>query len=106
MQPDGSLSPPQDTIPTDGARPAFTTVLSTGQVGAANYNGANAIFVPTTGSPLSFAKNASPVAFPVNPGTLSHPHMVLEHGDEVFIPDLVSLSYFSRRTCRTKILDT
>lgn len=125
INPDGTLSPPQDTIPSDGDFPAFTAALSTGHVAVMNYGTGNGRIVPTPSSPLRFDQAASVITFPVKPGTtVSHPHMAVEHGNEIFIPDLVScpiylsihlfffllFSFFSpsirkliRNICRVKI---
>jgi len=89
IHPDGSLSTPQDTVSSTGDRPAFVAALSTGQVGVMNFNGGSGLFIPTTDSPLHFERNAPAITFPTKPNTISHPHMLLQHGDEVFVPDLV-----------------
>ncbi|KXN82927.1 hypothetical protein AN958_02010 [Leucoagaricus sp. SymC.cos] len=86
--PDGSLSGPQDTVSTTGDRPAFAAQLSTGQIGVMNFNSGNGLFVPTATSELRFQRDAPLITFPEKPNTISHPHMVLEHGDEVLVPDL------------------
>lgn len=86
---DGTLSAPQDTVATDGDSPAFTVALSTGQVGVMNYGTGNGRIISTAGSPLLFNKSAPVISFPKKPNTTSHPHMVLEHGDEILVPDLV-----------------
>lgn len=78
-----------DTISSGGDSPAFAVALSTGQVAVVNYNGANGRVVPTT-SPLQFADSAAPIiTFPPPAGGVSHPHMVLEYGKELLVPDLV-----------------
>lgn len=89
IHPDGSLSTPQDTVSSTGDRPAFVAALSTGQVGVMNFDGGSGLFVPTTDSPLHFERNAPAITFPTKPNTISHPHMLLQHGDEVLVPDLV-----------------
>ncbi|KAF5354075.1 hypothetical protein D9756_007256 [Leucocoprinus leucothites] len=87
--PDGSLSAPQDTVSSAGDRPAFVAALSTGQVGVMNFNGGNGLFIPpTSDSPLDFERNAPVITFPTKPNTVSHPHMILQHGNEVLVPDL------------------
>ncbi|KAJ3568490.1 hypothetical protein NP233_g5669 [Leucocoprinus birnbaumii] len=88
IQPDGSLSAPLDTVSSNGDRPAFVATLSTGQVGAMNFNGGNGVIMPTSGSPLTFDRNAPVITFPTKPNTVSHPHMILQHGNEVLVPDL------------------
>ncbi len=89
----GTLSAPQDTVATDGGSPAFAAALSTGQVGVMNYNTGNGRIISTMGSPLLFDKNAPVISFPQKPNTTSHPHMMVEHGNEVFVPDLVNLFF-------------
>ncbi|KAI0055287.1 putative isomerase YbhE [Artomyces pyxidatus] len=79
----GLLTVPQDQMNSQGDSPAFTTALSTGPVAIMNYGSGNGLIVPTSG-PLDF-DNASPITFPA---AVSHPHMALEHGDEVLVPDL------------------
>ncbi|KAF5353888.1 hypothetical protein D9756_007265 [Leucocoprinus leucothites] len=85
---DGTLSPAQDTIPSEGDLPAFAAALSTGRVGVMNYDTGNGRIIPTNGSPLVFDESAPLITFPRKPGTVSHPHMLLEHGDEILVPDL------------------
>ena len=76
---------------THGDRPAFAAQLSTGQIGVMNFNGSNGLFVvPTVTSPLRFRRDNPVITFPEKPGTISHPHMILEHEGEVFVPDLVN----------------
>ncbi|KAM5533415.1 hypothetical protein V8D89_012965 [Ganoderma adspersum] len=83
---DGKLSSPIDTISSEGDRPAFTAPLSTGQVAVVNFDGGNALVVPTESEdPLEFVSSFTPIVFDA---PVSHPHMILEHGSEVFIPDL------------------
>ncbi|PIL23472.1 hypothetical protein GSI_14783 [Ganoderma sinense ZZ0214-1] len=83
---DGALSGAIDTISTEGDRAAFTTALSTGQVAVVNYLGGNALVVPTKPEePLEFLSSFTPVPFDA---PISRPHMVLEHGNELFIPDI------------------
>ncbi|KAH9896868.1 putative isomerase YbhE [Cubamyces lactineus] len=83
---DGLLSSPIDTISSEGNSPAFTTPLSTGQVAIMNYDTGNGLIVPTEkGNPLEFVPEYSLITFDA---PVSHPHMALEHGSEVFVPDL------------------
>ncbi|KAI0646307.1 putative isomerase YbhE [Trametes meyenii] len=83
---DGALSQPIDTIGSQGNSPAFTTPLSTGQVAIMNYDSGNGLIVPTvSGNPLEFTSSYSAIKFDA---PVSHPHMALEHGSEVFVPDL------------------
>lgn len=108
---DGSLSTPQDTVSSTGDRPAFVAALSTGQVGVMNFDGGSGLFIPTTDSPLHFERNAPAITFPTKPNTISHPHMLLQYGDEVFVPDLVgptrlapySPTLILTQGCRVKI---
>ncbi|KAF7792669.1 hypothetical protein EIP86_003766 [Pleurotus ostreatoroseus] len=83
--PQGVLSEPVDTIPTQGGAPAFTAPLAGGQVAVMNYNTGNGLIIPTTTDPLHFSRDASLITFPA---PVSHPHMALQHGEEVFVPDL------------------
>ncbi|KAI0360679.1 putative isomerase YbhE [Trametes cingulata] len=82
----GLLSNPIDTISSQGNSPAFTTPLSTGQVAIMNYDTGNGMIVPTQpNNPLEFTSNHPLITFNA---PVSHPHMALEHGSEVFVPDL------------------
>ncbi|KAK0186511.1 putative isomerase YbhE [Armillaria mellea] len=86
---DGVLSQAVDTIPTDGDSPAFAVALSTGQVAAMNYGSDNGRIIPTAAhTPLEFANTGNVISFPVRSGGVSHPHMALEYGSEVLVPDL------------------
>lgn len=85
---DGVLSQAVDTMPTDGDSPAFAVALSTGQVAAMNYGSGNGRIIPTAHTPLEFANTANVISFPVRSGGVSHPHMALEYGSEVLVPDL------------------
>lgn len=98
INPDGTLSSPQDTIATDGDSPAFAVALSTGQVGVMNFGSGNGRVIPTTSGSLIFDQNSAVETFPQKPNTVSHPHMVLEHGNEIFVPDLVGIVH--SRTCK------
>ncbi|KAI1798203.1 putative isomerase YbhE [Ganoderma leucocontextum] len=83
---EGTLSSAIDTISTEGDSPAFTTPLSTGQVAVMNYGSGNGLIVPTESEdPLEFVSSYTPITFNA---TVSHPHMALQHGNEVFVPDL------------------
>ncbi|KAH9849366.1 putative isomerase YbhE [Lenzites betulinus] len=84
--PKGVLSVPVDTIASEGDSPAFTVPLSTGQVAIMNYGSGNGLIVPTEkGNPLEFLSDHPVITFDA---AVSHPHMALEHGSEVFVPDL------------------
>ncbi|KAF9449838.1 putative isomerase YbhE [Macrolepiota fuliginosa MF-IS2] len=83
----GTLSAPQDTIPSDGNLPAFTVALSTGEVAVMNYDSGNGLVIPTVDSALRFNNDTPLITFPKPPDTVSHPHMVLEHGEEILVPD-------------------
>ncbi|EJD08471.1 putative isomerase YbhE [Fomitiporia mediterranea MF3/22] len=83
---EGTLSPQVSTVASGGDSPAFTVPLSTGQVAIMNYNTGNGMIIPTTSDPLHFdTSSAGLIAFPA---PVSHPHMAVEHGDEVLVPDL------------------
>ncbi|KAJ8462487.1 hypothetical protein ONZ51_g10876 [Trametes cubensis] len=82
----GLLSSAIDTINAEGNTSAFTAPLSTGQVAIVNYGSGNALIVSTEESdPAQFTTEYSLITFDA---PVSNPHMVLEHGSEVFIPDL------------------
>ncbi|KAH8103373.1 putative isomerase YbhE [Cristinia sonorae] len=80
----GALHGPIGQANSDGDSPAFTAPLSTGQVAIMNYNTGNGLIIPTTTDPLHFG-SATPITFPFSG---SHPHMAVQHGSEVFVPDL------------------
>ncbi|KAJ3554002.1 hypothetical protein NM688_g3325 [Phlebia brevispora] len=84
--PQGILSDPVDTIDTQGGAPAFCAPLAGGQVAVMNYNTGNGMIVPTTPDALHFSVSEAPLI--TFPAPVSHPHMALQHGDEVFVPDL------------------
>ncbi|KAJ3513530.1 hypothetical protein NLJ89_g2895 [Agrocybe chaxingu] len=85
----GELSQAIDTVSSGGDSPAFATALSTGAVAVVNYFGGNGRIIPTSNS-VRFDNTAPIITFPIinGPETVSHPHMVLEHRDEVLVPDL------------------
>ncbi|KAJ7878759.1 Lactonase, 7-bladed beta-propeller-domain-containing protein [Mycena olivaceomarginata] len=84
-----ALSSVVDTVPSGGDAPAFAVALSTGEVAIMNYSSGNGRFIPTTTSPDHFDDSSAPViTFPPPAGGVSHPHMALQHGTEVFVPDL------------------
>ena len=88
---DRTLSGPIDTVDTRGQGPAFCVQLSNGVVAAVNYGSGNGSFIPTTMDGKTFVSSSSFVNFPAPaPPNVSHPHMALEYGEEVFVPDLVS----------------
>ena len=86
---DARLSTPIDTVDSGGDSPAFIVALSTGEVAVANYGSGNARIMPTTSQESKFNSDAPLITFPTQDGTDSHPHMVLEHKNEILIPDLV-----------------
>ncbi|TRM59000.1 Lactonase, 7-bladed beta-propeller-domain-containing protein [Schizophyllum amplum] len=79
-----------DTISTQGNGPAFTTILSTGEVVGPNYGDNIVVFAPTDADDASKfdADAAYTIAMPTDEGITNHPHMALEYGDEVFVADL------------------
>jgi hypothetical protein len=86
-----TLSAPVDTTSSGGANPAFAVALSTGEVAIMNYSGGNGRIVPTSATdPKHFIANAPVIPFTPPAGGDSHPHMALQHGAEVLVPDLVS----------------
>ncbi|KAK0452638.1 Lactonase, 7-bladed beta-propeller-domain-containing protein [Armillaria borealis] len=88
VMPNGVLSEAVETVPSGGDTPAFVGVLSTGQVTVMNYVGANGRIIPTTDTPLDFDDTAGIISFPIPDGGASNPHMALEYGSEVLVPDL------------------
>ncbi|KAJ7489308.1 Lactonase, 7-bladed beta-propeller-domain-containing protein [Mycena latifolia] len=82
------LSGAVDTVPSGGDAPAFAVALSTGEVAIMNYSSGNGRIIPTTTSPEKFSNNTPVVTFPPPAGGVSHPHMALQHGTEIFVPDL------------------
>ncbi|KAJ7040655.1 Lactonase, 7-bladed beta-propeller-domain-containing protein [Mycena alexandri] len=85
------LSSPIETVASEGDNPAFAVALSTGEVAILNYSSGNGRIIPTTTSPEHFDNNSAPViTFPpiAASGGVSHPHMALQHGTEVFVSDL------------------
>lgn len=79
-----------DTIPSDGDSPAFTAALTTGEVAVMNYGSGNGRIIPTTNNGLTFDNFAPTITLPPpSTPTVSHPHMALQHGEEVLVPDLV-----------------
>ncbi|KAA1472645.1 putative isomerase YbhE [Dentipellis sp. KUC8613] len=80
----GVLTGPIDQISSGGGAPAFTAPLTTGQVAIMNYNTGNGKIIPTTPDAVHF-DNSSLITFPA---PVSHPHMALQHGSEVLVPDL------------------
>jgi 6-phosphogluconolactonase (cycloisomerase 2 family) len=98
INPNGLLSSAVDTVSSGGVGPPFAGGLSTGQVAIVNYNGGNAEVIPTTSDPLHFAKNPTVITFPPPKGGASHPHMALQNGNEIFVPDLVSINIFGSLT--------
>jgi len=81
----GMLTPSIATVNSGGDAPAFTAPLSSGQVAIMNYNSGTGTIIPTTFDPMHFATNASTITFPAS---VSHPHMALQNGEEVLVPDL------------------
>jgi hypothetical protein len=58
-----------------------------------NYGSGNGRVIPARGG-LVFDRNAAVDNFPLKNSTaISHPHMALEHGSEIFVPDLVGLIF-------------
>ncbi|KDR73084.1 hypothetical protein GALMADRAFT_270456 [Galerina marginata CBS 339.88] len=88
IQPDGSLSAPIDTVSSGGGNPAFVTTLSSGSVAVMNFFGGNGRIIPTTSKGTKFDASAPIITFPPPVGGVSHPHMALELGGEVLVPDL------------------
>ncbi|KAI5116803.1 hypothetical protein M0805_007015 [Coniferiporia weirii] len=81
------LSDAVSTVPSGGSSPAFTVPLSGGQVAIMNYDSGNGMIIPTTSDPLHFDTSSSTklITFPA---AVSHPHMAVQNGEEVLVPDL------------------
>ncbi|KAJ7852583.1 Lactonase, 7-bladed beta-propeller-domain-containing protein [Mycena leptocephala] len=78
-----------DEVSSGGNGPAFCAPLSTGQVAIMNYGSGDGEIIPTVKGGTEFDNSTSVlVTFPPPPGGVSNPHMALEHGKEVFVPDL------------------
>lgn len=59
--------------------------------------------VPTGKDPTKFVSGAPVLTFPAPPApAVSHPHMALEVGKEVFIPDLVRTIFSQISRCRSR----
>ncbi|KAG6856871.1 hypothetical protein H0H87_012688 [Tephrocybe sp. NHM501043] len=86
----GTLSPAIDTVSSGGNGPAFATALSTGSVAIFNYGSGDGRIVPTNSCDATkFIDSAPTISFPAPLApSVSHPHMALEHGSEVLVPDL------------------
>ncbi|OSD08016.1 putative isomerase YbhE [Trametes coccinea BRFM310] len=82
---DGSLTAAIGQTSSGGNGPAFAVPLSTGEVAVMNFGSGNGLVVPTEEDPLEFTEGAPLISFPA---AVSHPHMALEVGEEVFVPDL------------------
>ncbi|KZV69591.1 putative isomerase YbhE [Peniophora sp. CONT] len=76
-------------VSSQGVSPAFVTPLASGGIAAVNYGSGNGIFAPTTDGGLQFGA-AQLLTFPTTgePANVSHPHMVFENKNEIFVPDL------------------
>ncbi|KAJ7225180.1 putative isomerase YbhE [Mycena rebaudengoi] len=88
---DGGLSL-LDEVSSGGNGPAFCGALSTGQVAIMNYGAGSGEVIPTTYGGSKFDNSTSVLlTFPPPVGGItgmSNPHMALEYGREVFVPDL------------------
>lgn len=113
---DGLLTDVLATTSTGGNGPAFAIPFSTGEVAAMNvcaslsvsgtlshpplhdsqFGGGNGVIVPTEEDPTQFVADAPIITF--GDVSTSHPHMALEVGSEVFVPDLVRPSYPNMHT--------
>ncbi|KAL1944023.1 hypothetical protein VTO73DRAFT_3841 [Trametes versicolor] len=82
---DGSLTAAIGQTSSGGNGPAFAVPLSTGEVAVMNFGSGNGLIIPTEADPLEFTEGAPLISFNA---PVSHPHMALEVGSEVFVPDL------------------
>ncbi|CAL1710950.1 unnamed protein product [Somion occarium] len=75
-----------------GDGPAFVNPLSTGEVAIMNFGSGDGKFIPTKEDPLEFDDTAPVVTFPTPekpwPFNFSRPHMALDVGSEVLVPDM------------------
>jgi 6-phosphogluconolactonase (cycloisomerase 2 family) len=95
---DGILSGPINTVDTGGASPAFAVGLSGGQVAVANYVGGNVRVIPTTEDGVAFDDTAVTLNIPLPTNeSVSHPHEVVEYGDELLVPDLVGHVHYREK---------
>ncbi|KAI0746768.1 putative isomerase YbhE [Daedaleopsis nitida] len=83
---DGLLTEALSQVSTAGNGPAFAIPLSTGEVAGMNFGGGNGVIVSTQEDPTQFVTGSPAITF--GDATTSHPHMALEVGSEVFVPDL------------------
>ena len=93
INPVGTLSVALDTAATLGANPQHIAALSTGKIMVVNTSTGSGRLVNTTASGAKFNVSAPVeyVTFPANV-TLkeeSHPSMILEYKNELWIPDSV-----------------
>ncbi|KAI0050553.1 putative isomerase YbhE [Auriscalpium vulgare] len=79
----GQLSGVQGEISSGGNGPAFTAPLSSGDVAIMNFGSGNGLILPTFNA-IDFG-SAPLITFPAS---VSNPHMALENGNEVLVPDL------------------
>ncbi|KAF7294602.1 putative isomerase YbhE [Mycena indigotica] len=78
-----------DNVTTGGNGPTFAVQLSSGEVTAMNFGSPNCSFVATDPqNPLKFLRDSPAISFPVPAGGPSNPHMSLEVGNEILVPDL------------------
>ncbi|KAI0777680.1 putative isomerase YbhE [Trametes elegans] len=82
---DGSLTAAIGQTSSGGNGPAFAVPLSTGEVAVMNFGSGDGLVIPTEEDPLEFTEGAPLISFDA---AVSHPHMALEVGKEVFVPDL------------------
>ncbi|CAK5262005.1 unnamed protein product [Mycena citricolor] len=88
----GVLSAAVDSVWSGGDGPAFCAIMpSTGDLAVVNYgSGTGRVIVTSESSASHFLNNTPAITFTPPPGNLSHPHMAVEYGHEIFIPDLGS----------------
>ncbi|KDQ53879.1 hypothetical protein JAAARDRAFT_38844 [Jaapia argillacea MUCL 33604] len=83
----GVLTGPVDQTPSGGSSPAFTAPIITDAVAIMNYGSGDGMIIPTTTDPLHFGEGQL-ITFPVDNGGVSHPHMAVQYGPEIIVPDL------------------
>lgn len=93
VNPAGSLSVALNTTNSLGANPQYIAALSNGKVGVVNTSTGSARVINTTDSGATFNTTA-PVEYIQLPANVtkeevSNPSMILEYGNELWIPDTV-----------------
>ncbi|EIW75591.1 putative isomerase YbhE [Coniophora puteana RWD-64-598 SS2] len=87
---DGALTT-VDTIYSGGNGPPYVGPLTTGQIAVADYGSGQASVIATQADGLHFVNGSNTITFPTKDSGpyagVSEPHMALQVGEEVFVPD-------------------